>query len=161
MGVEIERKFLLATEAWRAGADGGVRMVQGYFERTPDGPTVRVRIAGDRAFLTVKGAARNLVRSEFEYAIPVADAEAMLREFCAARLVEKTRYLVPFAGAVWEVDEYHGENEGLFTAELELESEEAAFVAPPWLGREVSGDRRYTNGSLSSNPYRRWADTVK
>lgn len=161
MGVEIERKFLLASEAWRAGADGGVRMVQGYFERTPGGPTVRVRIAGKRAFLTVKGAARNLSRSEFEYAIPVADAEAMLREFCAARLVEKTRYLVPFCGAVWEVDEYHGENEGLFTAELELESEEAAFVAPPWLGREVSGDRRYTNGSLSSNPYRRWADSVR
>ena len=99
MGVEIERKFLLASDNWRAGAAGGVRILQGYFPRTPDGPTVRVRIAGDRAFLTVKGAAKNFARSEFEYAIPVADAEAMLREFCGERLVEKVRYLVPFAGA--------------------------------------------------------------
>lgn len=161
MGVEIERKFLLASDGWRSGADGGVRMVQGYFERTPNGPTVRVRIAGLRAFLTVKGAAKNFSRSEFEYDIPVADAEAMLREFCADRLVEKIRYHVSFSGAVWEVDEYFGGNEGLFTAELELESEDAALVFPPWLGREVTGDRRYTNGSLSINPYRNWADSVK
>ena len=161
MGVEIERKFLLASDNWRAGAAGGVRILQGYFPRTPDGPTVRVRIAGDRAFLTVKGAAKNFARSEFEYAIPVADAEAMLREFCGERLVEKVRYLVPFAGATWEVDEYLGENEGLLTAELELDSPDASFVPPPWLGREVSRDRRYTNGSLSGNPYRHWADTVK
>lgn len=161
MGVEIERKFLLASDSWRSGAGRGVRMVQGYFERAPEGPTVRIRIAGECAYLTIKGAAKHFSRSEFEYAIPVADAEAMLREFCSGRLVEKTRYLVPFAGAVWEVDEYHGENEGLFTAELELNSEEDSFVPPPWLGREVSGDRRYTNGSLSGNPYRRWADSVK
>ena len=85
----------------------------------------------------------------------------MLREFCADRLVEKIRYHVSFSGAVWEVDEYFGGNEGLFTAELELESEDAALVFPPWLGREVTGDRRYTNGSLSINPYRNWADSVK
>lgn len=162
MGVEIERKFLLASDAWRAAAGVGVRMIQGYFERVSEqSATVRVRIAGEQAFLTIKGRVKNFSRSEFEYVIPLADAEAMLREFCGTRLVEKCRYLVPFAGSIWEIDEYFGENEGLFTAELELESEDAVFVSPPWLGREVSGIRRYTNGSLSRNPYRRWADSSR
>ena len=98
MAVEIERKFLLASEAWRSGAESAVRMVQGYFELLPPSPTVRVRIAGEKAFLTVKGPVRNISRSEFEYEIPVADAEAMLREFCGGRVVEKVRYLVPYGG---------------------------------------------------------------
>lgn len=130
MAVEIERKFLLASEAWRSGAESAVRMVQGYFELLPPSPTVRVRIAGEKAFLTVKGPVRNISRSEFEYEIPVADAEAMLREFCGGRVVEKVRYLVPYGGFVWEVDEYFGENEGLFTAEIELDGEEASFSVP-------------------------------
>lgn len=161
MAVEIERKFLLASEAWRSGAESAVRMVQGYFELLPPSPTVRVRIAGEKAFLTVKGPVRNISRSEFEYEVPVADAEAMLREFCGGRVVEKVRYLVPYGGFVWEVDEYFGENEGLFTAEIELDGEEASFSVPPWLGPEVSADRRYSNGALSRNPYRRWNNAPK
>jgi len=153
MAIEIERKFLLASDAWRASAQPGVRMVQGYF---PGPPTVRVRIAGDKAFLTIKGACRNFSRSEFEYEIPVADAEAMLHEFCDSRIVEKVRYLVPFEGFVWEVDEYSGKNAGLFTAELELESQTAEFPLPPWLGEDVSADRRYTNGALSRKPWLKW-----
>ena len=156
MGIEIERKFLLASEAWRVSARPGIQMLQGYFERVPGFPTVRVRIAGAKAFLTVKGVVRNISRSEFEYEIPVEDAKAMLDEFCGKRIVEKTRFLVPFEGFVWEVDEYFGGNAGLFTAELELETENAEFPIPPWLGKEVSADRRYTNGALSRNPYCGW-----
>lgn len=131
-------------------------MIQGYFEQQPGGPSVRVRIAGKQAFLTVKGVVRNFSRSEFEYEIPVADAEAMLREFCAGKFVEKVRFLVPFEGYIWEVDEYSGDNAGLFTAELELDDENTQFPVPPWLGEEVTADRRYGNGALSRNPYRNW-----
>ena len=150
MGVEIERKFLLADGSWRSGADEGVPMKQGYFLRSDsDAPTVRIRIAGRRAFLTVKGRADGIARSEFEYAVPTADAEAMLREFCGGRVVEKRRFRVPFGGFVWEVDEYFGRHAGLFTAELELPAPETEFPRPPWLGREVSDDPRYANGALS------------
>lgn len=156
MAVEIERKFLLASDGWRAAAQPGVRMLQGYFVQSPGGPSIRIRIVGGRAFLTVKGSLRNFSRSEFEYEIPVVDAEAMLKEFCGGRYVEKFRYLVPFGGFTWEVDEYLGDNAGLFTAEIELEGEDVQFPLPPWLGAEVSADRRYGNGSLSRNPYRNW-----
>lgn len=156
MGVEIERKFLLASDAWRASAQPGVRMVQGYFAQASGSPSVRIRIAGERAFLTVKGPIRNFSRSEFEYEVPVSDAEGMMREFCGGKLVEKTRFLVPFEGFVWEVDEYYGDNAGLFTAELELDAETTEFPPPPWLGIEVTADRRYGNGALSRNPYCRW-----
>ncbi len=161
MGIEIERKFLLASEEWRAVAQPGVRMEQGYFAQAPGSPTVRVRIAGERAYLTIKGPVRNFSRSEFEYDIPVADAEALLREFCGSRRVEKTRFLVPYEGFVWEVDEYYGDNAGLFTAELEIESETTKFPVPPWIGQEVSADRRYSNGALSRKPYCRWKDDAQ
>lgn len=157
MGVEIERKFLLASDVWREFADDGIRMIQGYFAGIPgESPTVRVRIAGERAFLTVKGRSDGFARSEFEYAVPVADAEAMLREFCGDRVVEKCRYLVAFQGFVWEVDEYFGRNAGLFTAELELDRVDTLFPLPPWVGREVTGDPRYTNGALSRKPFSEW-----
>ncbi len=155
MGIEIERKFLLASEAWRADADEGVKMKQGYFSGVA-GATVRVRIAGEQAFLTIKGRPSGLIRSEFEYPVPVGDAEAMLREFCGTRIIDKCRYHVPYNGFVWEVDEYFGENAGLFTAELELDSAGTEFPVPPWLGEEVTGDSRYTNGSLSRMPFARW-----
>ncbi len=161
MGTEIERKFLLASSAWRSGADRGVRMVQGYFSSggpSPEPPpTVRVRIAGERAFLTVKGRPSGWERSEFEYEIPVPDAEAMLREFCGPRIVEKRRYLHPAGnGLVWEIDEYFGRNAGLFTAEIELPEPDAPFEHPGWLGKEVSDDPRYTNGALSRRPFSEW-----
>ncbi len=156
MGVEIERKFLLSSRAWRAAAGCPVHFVQGYCP-TGGGMTVRVRLIGeDKAVLTIKGRAVDHVRSEFEYPIPVADARAMLQEFCTSNLVEKYRYLVPWAGATWEVDEYLGRNEGLFTAEIELETPDQLFERPPWLGEEVSGDPRYSNGSLSRRPYCLW-----
>lgn len=156
MGVEIERKFLLRSDAWRAGAGEGVTMKQGYFAGVPgESPTVRVRIAGARAFLTIKGEPNGLARSEFEYEIPVADAEAMLREFCGTRVVEKCRYTFPAGdGLFWEVDEYFGLNEGLFTAEIELPTADAPCPHPEWLGEEVSGNPAYTNGALSRRPWR-------
>ncbi len=160
MGVEIERKFLLRSDAWRRDAGIGIRLVQGYFETGPgdSSPTVRVRIAGEKAFLTIKGRPSGLVRSEFEYPLPVADADAMLKEFCGERIIEKCRYHLPAGnGRVWEIDEDFGLNTGLFTAELELADPEEAFSRPEWLGEEVSGDPRYTNGALSRFPYSRWS----
>lgn len=163
MALEIERKFLLASEEWRSDVETSVQMVQGYFEllSSSQPPTVRVRIAGEKAFLTMKGPLRRISRSEFEYEIPVADAKAMLREFCGSRVVEKTRHFVPYGGFVWEIDEYSGENAGLFTAEIELDREGALFPTPPWLGPEISSDRRYRNGALSRKPYRRWKGSSK
>ena len=158
MGVEIERKFLLRSDAWRDGAGEGVPMKQGYFAGVPgESPTVRIRIAGPRAFLTIKGTPDGLARSEFESEVPVADAEAMLREFCGSRVVEKRRYTFSAGnGLFWEVDEYFGLNAGLFTAEIELPAPDTPCPHPEWLGAEVSGDPRYTNGALSRNPWNRW-----
>lgn len=155
MGIEIERKFLVEGDAWRASADAGERLLQGYLANT--GPaTVRVRICGDAAFLTIKGATIGVSRSEFEYPIPVADAEAMLREMAVSPVIEKVRYRVPCGGLVWEVDVFEGANEGLVLAELELDAEDAEFERPGWAGEEVSGDHRYFNVNLALNPYRRW-----
>ena len=155
MGEEIERKFLVRNDSWRASADRGRHFVQGYFDGGAGAPTMRVRmIGGGEARLTIKGKPSGFRRSEFEYPIPAEDAEAMLREFCGTRVVEKIRYLVPAGdGLMWEIDEYCGLNCGLFTAEIELPSEETPFVKPRWLGKEVSGDPDYTNGSLSRRPW--------
>ena len=160
MGCEIERKFLLRNGDWRRDAGPGVRFRQGYFERCGR-VTCRVRLAGERGFLTIKGErSGRYARSEFEYEIPVADAEAMLAEFCGDRVVEKIRYRVPCDGRVWEVDEYLGPNAGLFTAELELDSESERFALPPWLGAEVSDDWRYSNGALAVRPYETWKEQM-
>lgn len=157
MAIEIERKFLLKNAHWRQFADAGTKMCQGYFD-TNGGATVRVRIFGDSAVLTIKGRLNaSGGRSEYEYPIPKSDAEAMLAEFCASRTVEKIRYHVPAGqGRVWEIDEYGGDNAGLFTAEIELSSLDEEFDRPEWLGDEVTSDRRYANGSLSRFPYCRW-----
>ncbi len=155
MPKEIERKFLLKNDNWRRAVVSKTRLVQGYFIST-GGPGIRVRIAGDAGFLTIKGELKNFTRSEFEYRIPAAEAEAMLREFCGTRLVEKYRYLVRVGKHVWEVDEYLGLNSGLYTAEIELASEEEEFERPDWLGKEVSLDRRYGNGSLAQKPFTKW-----
>ncbi len=160
MGVEIERKFLVASDEWRAFTDAGVRMMQGYFAGVPGvSPTLRIRIAGEQGFLTIKGRPDGLIRSEFEYPIPVADAEAMLTEFCGSRIVEKIRFTIPAGnGLFWEIDEYFGGNDGLFTAEIELPTVDTEFPRPAWLGCEVTGDGRYTNGSLSRNPWCNWSE---
>ena len=152
MSLEIERKFLLANDSWRQEADDGTLLVQGYIAGSKGSPAVRVRISGTRAFLTIKGIADGIVRSEFEYPIPVEDARFMIDNFCGDRVVEKKRYLC----GRWEIDEYFKANQGLFTAEIELKSEDEKFETPSWLGEEISDKPEYTNGALSRNPYRNW-----
>ena len=152
MAWEIERKFLLKNDSWRAEAGEGLLLVQGYVTAVAGKPAVRIRIAGDKAFLTLKGPADNITRSEFEYTIPTADARYMLDHFCDGRVVEKKRYRC----GRWEIDEYSGANAGLFTAEIELNSADESFEIPAWLGREVSDDPSYTNGALSRFPYTQW-----
>src|SRR5512134_1367255 len=149
MAREIERKFLVADDRWRDGARG-VRYRQGYLsagERA--GCTVRVRVAGERAFLTIKSPAAAGARDEYEYPIPVADAEEMLSKLAAGGIVEKTRHRVPFAGRTWEVDEFAGENAPLVLAEVELERIGELVALPPWVGREVTDDPNYTNAALA------------
>lgn len=153
MPAEIERKFLVADDAWRAGAVG-TRYVQGYLSRDPE-RTVRVRRAGDRAFLTIKGISRGISRPEFEYAIPVAQAEDLFA-LCLGPLIEKTRTIVEYSGKRWEVDEFAGDNAGLVVAEIELKGEDEVFDLPPWAGAEVSDDPRYFNSSLSERPFKSW-----
>jgi len=154
MGQEIERKFLVVGEAWRAGARGE-RFRQGYLSSTKE-RTVRVRVHGDSAALTIKGPPEGLSRAEFEYVIPRADAEALLDTLCERPLIEKTRWFVDFGGLTWEIDEFAGENAGLVVAEVELESEDQPIDLPPWTGAEVTHDARYQNASLVRYPYSLW-----
>jgi len=155
VGIEIERKFLVAHDGWRGAASSGERYRQGYVAVGPPA-AVRVRIMGDRAVLNLKKATTDLTRDEFEYAISLEDAESILERLCSGRVIEKTRYRVPHAGLTWEVDVFEGRNAGLVVAEIELESETQAIERPPWLGEEVSGDVRYFNSSLSVTPYTEW-----
>ena len=152
MGVEIERKFKVADDFRPTGV--GIPMAQGYLSRDPK-RTVRVRIAGSRGFLTIKGENRGAVRAEYEYAIPLAEARELLA-LCDAPLVEKTRYVENVGGHNWEVDVFHGANEGLVIAEIELSSETETFPMPMWAGAEVTGDCRYYNAALSAHPYSKW-----
>jgi adenylate cyclase len=152
MGVEIERKFLIKGTAWRKEA--GVRLSQGYLNRDKE-RTVRVRLAGEQAFLTVKGLTQGALRAEFEYAIPLVDGEQLLK-LCEKPLIEKTRRIIVHEGNVWEVDEFLGENAGLIVAEIELKSEDQVFTRPEWLGKEVTHDSRYFNSSLAAHPFALW-----
>ena len=166
MGTEIERKFLVTADAWRAQATRAQRMSQGYLieaalvESGQVRCSARVRIAGDDAWLNIKSAQLGVARQEYEYAIPRGDAERMLGDFCNG-VVEKTRHYVPFAGMVFEVDEFHGANAGLIVAELELEAVDQPFERPAWLGREVSAAPRYYNLNLLHHPYSRWSASEK
>ena len=152
MGVEIERKFLVREDFHPDAA--GTPIAQGYLSRDP-ARTVRVRIAGERAYLTIKGKNVGAARAEFEYEIPAADAEELLA-LCDEPLVEKTRYVENYAGHVWEVDVFHGANEGLIVAEIELTSETEMFALPAWAGADVTGLKRYYNAALIAHPYRLW-----
>jgi adenylate cyclase len=160
MGREIEYKFLVADETWRGGAVREIRMLQGYLA---DGAraSVRVRVAGDRAWLNIKGGGFVASRQEFEYPIPVAEAAEMLETLCHGPLVEKTRHVVPFGGLEWEVDEFHGRNAGLVVAELELAREGQAFEKPPWLGRDVTHLEHYYNVRLVVHPFCDWSDAER
>jgi adenylate cyclase len=154
MGAEIERKFLVQGDGWRAGARQ--RLCQGYLNRDKE-RTVRVRIAGSQAFLTIKGVTRGATRAEFEYEIPLPDAEQLLT-LSDGPILEKDRYVLMHEGARWEVDEFLGANAGLVIAEIELQSENQLFHRPPWLGKEVTSDRRYYNSNLAGHPYSEWRD---
>lgn len=128
---------------------------QGYLSTAPE-RTVRVRTAGDKGYLTIKGPSRGASRLEFEYEIPLQEANQLLDELCHRPLIEKRRYKIPLGGLTWEVDEFFGENDGLILAEIELRDEHQAFDRPVWLGQEVTGDPRYYNANLVSHPYSRW-----
>ncbi len=162
MAQEIERKFLVADDSWRTpeALASGVAMRQGYLCRDK-ARTVRVRLAGGRGTMTVKGATEGFSRLEFEYEIPAEDAADMLEKLALRPLVEKVRYRVPAAapaGAFWEIDVFEGENAGLIVAEMELPDEAAVFERPAWLGREVSRDPRYFNSNLLAHPYCAWKE---
>lgn len=154
MATEIERKFLVHSMNWKTGVTGTL-FRQGYLCTDPE-RTLRVRLEGDRGKLTVKGKNRGICRTEFEYEIPASEAAAMLDELCLKPLVEKTRYRIMHAGHLWEVDEFHGDNEGLVLAEIELNSEETAVELPDWAGAEVSEDVRYYNSYLVLKPFKHW-----
>lgn len=156
MAMEIERKFLVKDTSWRC-TGAGVLCRQGYLCVGPP-VAVRVRIMGGRATLNIKKATVSIARDEFEYAIPEEDAEVLFAGLCEGHPIEKTRYVIPFAGHRWEVDEFHGVNQGLIVAEIELSGESEAFERPSWLGEEVSGDPRYFNSSLTLLPYSQWSE---
>jgi adenylate cyclase len=151
---EIERKFLLKSEAWRALAERSQRMTQGYIASS-DRVSVRVRIAGDDAALNIKSGGLVASRLEYGYAVPVADARELLA-LSVGPLIDKTRHYVPYGGMTWEVDEFHGANSGLIVAEIELEREDQEFARPAWAGPEVTHLPRYYNSSLVQHPYRQW-----
>lgn len=154
MGIEIEKKFLLTGTEWKQLAVGTAYR-QGYLNSVKE-RTVRVRTINDNGFLTIKGVSVGATRLEYEYEIPLADAQALLNELCEKPLIEKNRYKVDFGGFIWEIDEFFGENDGLIVAEIELESEDQTFDKPEWVGEEVTGDSRYFNSNLIKNPYSKW-----
>ena len=154
MGKEIERKFLVRGDSWRAGAHGK-RYRQGYLSTVKE-RTVRVRVAGDQGYVTIKGITIGDTRPEYEYEIPLADANEMIDKLCERPFIEKTRYRIPQGEVVFEVDEFEGVNHGLIVAEVELKSEDEKFDKPGWLGDEVSNDPRYFNANLVAKPFTTW-----
>ncbi len=157
MAIEIERKFLVHTDRWQPDPSRGSRYRQGYLSIEAD-LVVRVRTVGARGFLTVKGGTSGITRLEFEYPIPLDDANTMLDRLCPAPLIEKIRYRIPDGAFVWEVDVFEGENAGLVLAEVELPSADAVVTPPPWVGEEVSEDPRYYNAYLARHPFKQWRE---
>jgi adenylate cyclase len=154
MGVEIERKFLVAGDAWRA-LGTPVLLRQGYLSLDPD-RTVRVRVEDGAGTMTIKGRSVGATRGEWEYPIPLADANELLDRLCQQPIIEKYRSRIAFGGNVWEVDEFLGANAGLVVAEIELASEEQAFDKPDWIAEDVTHDKRYFNSSLIRHPFSGW-----
>ncbi|MBD2204645.1 CYTH domain-containing protein [Calothrix sp. FACHB-1219] len=154
MAAEIERKFLVKGDSWRKLAEGS-RYVQGYIS-TAKQATVRVRIVGNQGYLTIKGATVQYSRSEFEYPIPVEDAQEMLDTLCDRPLIEKTRYKIPYGNLIWEIDEFEGVNKGLIIAEVELTDEKQQIELPDWIGEEVSDNPKYYNSNLVKHPFSQW-----
>lgn len=155
MGKEIERKYLVDRAAWMP-RDDGTHFKQGYLNSQKE-RVVRVRIEGTKAKLTIKGLTTGVTRSEFEYEIPVDDAGILLDQLCEKPLIDKHRHVEEHNGLTWEIDVFHGDNEGLVIAEVELESEDVKPQLPSWAGEEVSSDPRYFNSNLLKNPYKNWS----
>jgi adenylate cyclase len=155
MGIEIERKFLLKDDSWRQQADAGTYYRQGYLIGAKQA-SVRVRIEGDQAFLNIKSMTLGVTRQEYQYPLPLDEANEILNNLCEKPLVEKTRYKIQYAGHEWEIDVFAGENAGLIVAEVELQSEQEQLTLPPWVGVEVSADPRYYNVNLVKHPYSTW-----
>jgi adenylate cyclase len=155
MGREVERKFLVQRDRWNPGNIRPLRIRQGYLSLDPE-RVVRIRAANDDAFVTIKGRTRGIERAEFEYPIPLVDADRMLDQLCLKPLIVKLRYRIPYGGHTWEVDVFDGENAGLVLAEVELRTADEAIDHPPWLADDVSGDPRFYNANLVTAPYRRW-----
>ena len=154
MSTEIERKFLVNGTAWRQG--DGLELSQGYLHRDK-ARTVRVRIAGDQGYLTIKGATKGMSRAEFEYEIPLPDAQQLLK-LCDGPIIQKVQRVSTYQGKTWEIDEFFGDNTGLVIAEIELQDENEQFQLPDWVGKEVTEDPRYSNASLVTYPYSMWRD---
>jgi CYTH domain-containing protein len=157
MKQEIERKFLVATDAWRNGVTQATRLRQGYL-CLDTARTVRVRISGTQGWLTIKGPGAGPSRAEYEYALPLSDATDLLDHLCLRPQIDKTRHLIPHGGLTFEVDVFHGDNEGLVMAEVELSAVDTHVDLPPWIGREVTGDHRYFNAYLAQHPFRTWPE---
>ncbi len=161
MGVEIERKFLVKNESWQRDPEGGMisgtLFKQGYLPAEGD-TVVRVRIEGEEAKLTIKGKVEGISRLEYEYDIPLMDAEELLAKLCRKPIVEKTRYCRTEGELVWEIDVFSGVNQGLVIAELELSNENQKITLPSWAGKEVSGDARYYNVNLIDHPFCQWTN---
>jgi CYTH domain-containing protein len=154
MPTEIERKFLVTGDRWREGAIGD-RFQQGYITADKT-KSVRVRVVGDRGFLTIKGQTVGVTRAEFEYPIPVEDALELLHTLCEPPLIQKTRYKIEYAGVLWEIDQFEADNAGLILAEVELSDANQPLELPDWVGKEVSHDPRYYNTNLAKHPYSQW-----
>ena len=154
--IEIERKFLITSEAFKKESFRDMGIVQGFLNTHPE-RTVRVRLKGNKAFLTVKGKSNEVgtIRTEWETEISVVDAEQLLK-LCEEGVIEKRRYVVKVGNHIFEVDEFFGNNDGLTIAEIELNSEDEIFEKPTWLGKEVTGELKYYNSLLSKHPYKKW-----
>ena len=155
MGVEIERKYLVNHELWaKVKPQKSISIKQSYLSRDPE-KTIRLRVADDKGYITIKGPTKGIARKEFEYEIPGEEADELMREF-TTDVIEKIRHHVVFENKLWEVDEFKGENEGLIIAEIELESEDETVELPNWIAEEVTTDKRYANSNLIRNPFKTW-----
>jgi adenylate cyclase len=154
MAIEIERKFLVKSQQYRE-SQSTVTITQAYLVTDPE-KVIRIRILGDKSILAIKSKRRGLIRSEYEFEIDPVSAREIIDQLCIRPFIEKVRYLLEFKGFTWEVDEFHGENEGLVVAEIELPSEDTFFETPEWIGDEVTDDPRYLNSNLVKLPYTKW-----
>jgi len=155
MAIEIERKFLLKDESWREFAEPATEFCQGYLSESGPG-SVRIRIEGTQANINIKSATLDMQRLEYEYEIPLVDAQEMLEQLCIKPLIEKNRHHIHVDGMLWEVDEFKGDNQGLVVAEVELQSRDTPLALPSWAGKEVTDDERYYNVCLVKHPYKDW-----